>query len=145
MEIQMSVDSHSRPPRWYWVGTALASLAALSALVAWIAYLLTGPDGIQKQAGFRPDWIFQLTLGIAAVAEAVGVIGLFRRKTWAVPAFILSAVFTAAFYFHLLFILKAQGSFAGPVGIMLVHLVLCWFAIHARSRGWMSRRRGPWS
>ena len=123
----------------------MASLAALFALVAWFASLLWGPDEMQKLAGFRPDWIFQVTLAIAAVGEAIGVIGLYRRKAWAVPAFIVSAVFTVVFYFHLLFILKAQGSVAGPIAITLVHLILCWFAIHARSRGWMNRRRGPWS
>ena len=145
MEIQMSVDSFSRPPRWYWVGAAFASLAALYAIVTWIASLVTGPDHVQQLAGFRPNWVFQVTLAIAALGEGIGVVGLFRRKTWAVPAFIVSAVFTVVFYFYLLFILKAQGSFAGPIAIVLLHLLLCWFAIHARSRGWLTIRRGPWS
>jgi hypothetical protein len=145
MEIQMHVDAFSRPPRWYWVVTGFAVLAALFALYAWVRSLLLGPDEMQRLAGFRPDWIFQVTLAIAAVGEAIGVAGLLLRKTWAAPAFIVSAVATVVFYFYLLFILKAQGSFAGPVGIVLVHLLLCWFAIHSRGRGWTTKRRGSWS
>ena len=124
--------------------TALAAAAAAFALVAWVYSLMTGPEEIQRMAGFRPNWIFQGTLAVAALAEAVGVIGLLLRKTWAVPAFILSAVFTVVFYFYLLFILKAQGSLAGPICIVLVHLALCWFAFHARGRGWLTKRRRSW-
>jgi len=145
MEIQMPVDSYSRPPRWYWVGTALALLAASLALVAWVLYLVTGPDEMQRLAGYRPTWIFHGTLAVAAFGEAMGAIGLLLRKTWAVPAFIVSAVATVAFYVYLLFIVRAQGAFAVPIAIVLVHLLLCWFAIHVRGRGWLTKRRGPWS
>jgi len=145
MEIQMPVDSFSRPPRWYWVGTALALLAASLALVAWVLYLVTGPDEMQRLAGYRPTWIFHAMLAMAAFGEAMGAIGLLLRKTWAVPAFIVSAVATVVFYVYLLFIVKAQGAFAVPIAIVLVHLLLCWFAIHARGRGWLTKRRGPWS
>jgi phage shock protein PspC (stress-responsive transcriptional regulator) len=144
MEIKMPVDSYSRRPRWYWVITVLAGLAAAFALVAWVASLMTGPDEIQRLAGFRPNWIFQLALAVAALSETLGVAGLLMRKTWAVPAFIVSFVFTVVFYFYLLFILKAQGSLAGPIAITLVHLMLCWFAIHAKGRGWLTRRRRSW-
>lgn len=140
----MPMDSFSRPPRWYWVVAVLAALAAAFALVAWMVSLLTGPDEIQRMAGFRPNWVFQATLAIAALSETVGVAGLLLRKTWAVYAFIVSVAFTVIFYFYLLFILKAQGSLVGPIVITFVHLLLCWFAIHAKGRGWLTRRRRSW-
>jgi len=144
MEIQMP-GSFSRPPRWYWVVTGLAVLAASLALVAWVLYLVTGPDEMQRLAGYRPTWIFHATLAVAAFGEAIGAIGLLLRKTWAVHAFIVSAIATVVFYIYLLFIVKAQGAFAVPIAIVLVHLLLCWFAIHARGRGWTTQRRDSWS
>lgn len=125
-------------PRGYWVGVVLAGVFALFGLTAIVAAMVVGTAGMQQQMGFTPGMAFWALLVFAILTELIGVLGLVRRRRWAIPAFALSLFLTGLFYGYLIRGAGQAASLAGPVVITGAHAVLLWFAVYSSKRGWIS-------
>lgn len=132
----MATEETLKPPRKYWVGTALSAAFVLFGLVALLGIIFEDPAVVRAQFGISPNVWFWLFLGVAILGEVWGVLGLFMRRKFAVLAFGLSLVFTLLYYGYVLSKNGWQGL-VGPVVIALLHVALLWFAVVAANRGWL--------
>jgi hypothetical protein len=135
----MATEETLKPPRKYWVGTAMSAAFVLFGLVAVLGILFQDPAVINAQLGITPNILFWLLLGAAILGEVGGVLGLFMRRAWATPAFGLSVVFTFMYYGYVLSENGWKGPYAGPVVITALHVALLWFAVVSARRGWVRR------
>jgi hypothetical protein len=135
-----------RPPTWYWI---VAILALLWNLIGVASYLMsvygTGPEmgeAQQTMEATTPAWVMG-AFAIAVFAGAFGSLGLLLRKRWAKILLLVSLIAALAQQLWLLVLSEALaliGPAAAilPIVVIVVAILLVWFASRADSRGWLS-------
>lgn len=140
----------SRPPTHYWVAAGLALVWELIGVASYLMQAYGGGPAMQADMSdaqrtlqaSMPAWVMG-AFAIAVFTGLLGAIGLLVRKRWAGPAFIVSLLGALA-QFSWVFLVGDAIALLGPSAailpacIILVGVVLVWFARNAERKGWLS-------
>ncbi|PWG03654.1 hypothetical protein [Sphingosinicella humi] len=142
----MNEAAVARPTTWYWV---VATLALLWNLIGVASYLMTVygavPTVSEAQSTLEaatPAWVMG-AFAIAAFGGALGSLGLLLRKRWAKILLVVSLIAALAQQLWLLVLsdaLALMGPSAAilPATVIVVAVLLVWFATVADRRGWLN-------
>jgi len=146
----MTEATVSRVPGWYWAASGLALLWTLFGVAAYLmqAYGVgaggqTGMTEAQRQLdSTMPAWVMG-AYAIAVFAGAIGCVGLLLRKRWAKILLLVSLIAVLAqqvWVFLLSDAMELLGQSAAilPIVVILVSILLVWFADQAGKKGWLS-------
>jgi hypothetical protein len=146
----MNTATDHRPPKWYWIVSALALVWMLFGVLAWTADFLMDEAALEQMSegqrqlySVRPQWLFVI-YAIAVFSGLVGTIGLLLRKGWATIAFAVSlAAIIVQFGYTLLVmdavaLIGAAAALPFPLVIFVIGLLLLWLSVHAKKSGWIS-------
>jgi hypothetical protein len=137
-----------KPPKTYWIVSALAVLWMLFGVVAWVMDLMSDEaslaqlsEGQRQLYAARPQWLF-VVYGVAIFSGLAGAIALLLRSTWATALFAVSLVaiivqFGYTFLaMHAVEVIGAAAAIPFPLVIFLIGVALLWFARYSRKSGW---------
>lgn len=139
-----------KPPVWFWIVAAAALIWEALGCFAYHSQVgMSAADIARLPAAQQEIWTMMPAWVTGAYAVAVwvgllGAIGLLARKAWTRPLFIVSLV-AAVVQFGWTFlatpILRTVGAAQAvpfPAFIILVGILLVWFAGYATRRGWLN-------
>lgn len=145
----MSAQEIVKPPLWFWIVAGLALVWNLIGVFSYISTVSMTEEALaamsEAEAGLyrnAPAW----TTGAFAIGVFGGVLGslfLIMRKSWAVPAFILSLIAVIVQFSYWLFMTQAvavhgvMNAAMMPITITLTAAALIWFSKTAKGRGWL--------
>ncbi len=147
-----SAGAGSRPDAAYWVIAVILLLWALGGASIYVAYFVESPqqfsmtaeDAEHREAYAEyianiPAWAIAVGI-IAAAARLLGAIGLLLRRAWAVPLYVISAIFfLAALYraFVLAGVAKVMSAphIAVEVVFLFLSLFAIWFSLRSKAKG----------
>ena len=144
----MSAETPARPPRWFWIATALAVAWSILGCLACLTQLTMSAEDMAKLPQAQQDiwrvtpvWV-KAAYAIAVGGSLAGSFALLARRSVARPILALSllAVFVQfGFTFLGTPILKTVGPSAVgfPIFIILVGASLIALARHAQRSGWL--------
>lgn len=142
----MNEAAVARPMTWYWVA---ATLALLWNLIGVASYLMTVYGAVPTVSEAQntleaatPAWVMG-AFAIAAFGGALGSLGLLLRKRWAKILLVVSLIAALAQQLWLLVLsdaLALMGPSAAilPATVIVVAVLLVWFATVADRRGWLN-------
>lgn len=142
----MNEAAVARPMTWYWVA---ATLALLWNLIGVASYLMTVYGAVPTVSEAQntleaatPAWVMG-AFAIAAFGGALGSLGLLLRKRWAKILLVVSLIAALAQQLWLLVLsdaLALMGPSAAilPATVIVVAVLLVWFAAVADRRGWLN-------
>ena len=142
----MNEAAVARPTSWYWI---VAALALLWNLIGVASYLMTVygavptvSDAQRTLQAATPAWVMG-AFAVAAFMGAGGSLGLLLRKRWAKILLVVSLIAALAQQLWLLVLsdaLALMGANAAilPVTVIVVAILLVWFAAVADRKGWLS-------
>ena len=142
----MAAEYHSPVPSWFRIAALLALIWNAFGVVMYLSSVgifgdpMAGLDEAQRAAASSiPDWV-RGAFAIGTFAGLIGSVGLLLRKSWAVPALIVSLIGLLALEGWILFLSGAVEEFGAglPIVISAVAILLAWLAVHARRRGWLA-------
>ena len=138
----------ARPPAWFWVAAVLGLLWELFGVYQYLVHVGVVPNNMEMSEAERslmessPVWVTGL-FAIAVFGGALGALGLILRKSWARPLLILSLVAVILQFGGWLLMTDAIAVIGPPVFVMpaiivLVAILLAWFAGAGVRRGWLT-------
>jgi hypothetical protein len=138
-----------KPPRWYWLVSALAVIWMLFGVLAWVGDLMTDEAALARMSeaqrelyALRPQWLFGV-YALAIFSGLAGAIGLLLRKRWAVAAFAVSlgaVILQFGYVFLVMDAIARLGAATAvpfPLVIFAIGAALLWFSLAARGRQWI--------
>ena len=136
--------STTKPPVWFWiiaiialVWNGLGVLAYLGRAFATDEMIAAMPEEAQAEFLMEfPTW-YTFAFALAVFCGVLGALSLLIRKNWAYVLFIISALGAITQHVYL-FANTDVPSLVMPVLVIVVCLVLVWFAKHAISKHWIS-------
>ncbi len=145
----MSEFITDKPPTSFWVFSGAALVWNLIGLFIYYNQVTMSPEALAKltadqQAFFAstPTW----ATSAHAFAVTFGVLGsllLLFRKSWAVPAFVISLVGIVVQDVHAFIVSDALEVFGGinallvPGIVLVVAVALVWYSLSIRKKGWL--------
>jgi hypothetical protein len=132
---------------WYWIAAVGALLFECLGCFFYLAEVRLTPEQIAllplDQAAMlsaRPAWYYA-AFGVAVWVGLAGTVGLLLRKTWAVPALLISLV-AVIVQFSAVLIVPAMRNVSsdellGPIVVALVCYGIFMLARLAKRRGWL--------
>jgi hypothetical protein len=142
-----STDKANSVPIWYWVAAFCALLFECLGCFFYLAEVRLTPEQIAMlpldQAAMlsaRPAWYYA-AFGVAVWVGLAGTVGLLLRKTWAVPALLISLI-AVIVQFSAILIVPAMRNISsdellGPIIVALVCYAIFMLARMAKRRGWL--------
>ena len=143
------MDGSTRPPAWYWIVAVLAFLWEAMGCYFYIVQVRMGPAELAQLRPVQAEAFASMAswqwaaFAIAVWAGIAGAIGLLLRRRWAVWGFWLSLIAAAVQYGYTLFatpLIERMGAAEAlplPITIIVLGLVLVWFAGFAANKGWL--------
>lgn len=136
----------------FWGSTALLLLWGLGGASIYVAYFLETPTEFAQSAETAanrdayadyvaniPAWAIAAGIS-AALSRLLGVVGLFLRRTWALPLYVASLLlFVVALYRAFVLADVASVMSGGHIATEIVFLAL---SIYAVCLSWWSKSRG---
>ena len=146
----MNQETKSSVPRWYWVIAAVALLWNLMGCAIFAIEIFAQESAMESMTQAQKEWVRSIpswiyfVYGVAVTTGVAGSIGLFLRKSWAIPMF---AICLAAVIVQMVYTMLIAGGLRvmGPSGLVMPSIViavaaaLLWFSSFARRRGWFAR------
>jgi len=137
----------SNVPAWYWVAAIAALLFECLGCFFYLAEVRLTPEEIAllplDQAAMlsaRPAWYYA-AFGVAVWVGLAGAIGLLLRKTWAVPALLISLIAVIVQFSAIIFVPAMRNvssdELLGPIIVALVCYGIFMLARLAKRRGWL--------
>jgi hypothetical protein len=137
------------PPAWYWIVAVLALLWEAAGCYFYIvqvsmdaADLAQLPPAQAEAFSSMATWQWSI-FAIAVWSGLLGAIGLLVRSRWAGTAFWVSLIAAAVQYGYTLFAtplmerMPASEALPLPVSIIVLGVILVWFAGMAANKGWL--------
>jgi hypothetical protein len=134
-------------PIWYWVAAVCALLFECLGCFFYLAEVRLTPEQIAMlpldQAAMlsaRPAWYYAAFAGAVWVG-LTGTVGLLLRKTWAVPALLISLIAVIVQYSAILIVPGMRNissdELLGPILVALISYGIFMLARLAKRRGWL--------
>jgi hypothetical protein len=134
-------------PIWYWVAAVCALLFECLGCFFYLAEVRLTPEQIAMlpldQAAMlsaRPAWYYAAFAGAVWVG-LTGTVGLLLRKTWAVPALLISLIAVIVQYSAILMVpgmrTISSDELLGPIVVALISYGIFMLARLAKRRGWL--------
>jgi hypothetical protein len=134
-------------PAWYWVAAVCALLFECLGCFFYLAEVRLTPEQIAMlpldQAAMlsaRPAWYYA-AFGVAVWVGLAGTVGLLLRKTWAVPALLISLIAVIVQFSAVLVVPEMRNissdELLGPIVVALVCYGIFMLARLAKRRGWL--------
>lgn len=143
------MDGSTRPPAWYWIVAVLALLWEGMGCAAYLMQVRMGPAELaQLPPGQAEAFAGMASWQWAVFATAVwvgllGAIGLLLRRRWASLALWVSLIGAVIQYGYTFFAtpllqrMPASEALPLPIAIIVLGLILVWFAGFAANKGWL--------
>ncbi len=144
----MKTTSNIKPPRWFWILSALALLWNILGILAYLADAYMSIEDLEQMSQAerllyesQPAWVTG-AYAIAVWGGALGCVLLLLRKKWARPILYLSLFGIIAQISYSIFFSNSIEVY-GPGGIIMPVLVLCIgialviFANKAAAKAWI--------
>lgn len=144
----MATTYENRVPAWFWIISGLALLWEAMGCYAYVtevsmsaAQLSALPEGQQQLMRNVPVWA-TAAFAIATWGGLAGAAGLLLRRSWARLLLIVSLIAALVQFGWWFLIAKAaavigSSAYTMPVTVIVVAVVLVWFATMAMKRGWL--------
>lgn len=145
----MSEGFADRPPRSFWIISAIALLWNLLGIMAFVMQVnMSAASKAALSEAERalyestPGWVI-VVFAVAVFAGTLGSLFLLLRKARALPLLVLSLAAIVVQVFHNLFlsntveVLGPQAA-ALPIVLIVAAVFLAWYARLAKSRGWLA-------
>lgn len=138
--------STNKPPIWFWVVSVIALIWNGLGVMAYLGKAFATEEMIaalpeEQQAEFLveyPAW-YTAAFAIAVFCGALGCIALLIRKRWAYSLFVLSAFGAIVQHVYLFINVEMTGAaMVMPIMVILVCLLLIWFAKNAITKSWIN-------
>jgi hypothetical protein len=134
-------------PAWYWIAAVLALLFECLGCFFYLAEVRLTPEQIAMlpldQAAMlsaRPGWYYA-AFGVAVWVGLAGTVGLLLRKTWAVPALLISLIAVIVQFSAILIVPEMRNvtsdALLGPIVVALACYGIFMLARLAKRRGWL--------
>jgi hypothetical protein len=134
-------------PAWYWVAAVFALLFECLGCFFYLAEVRLTPEQIGMmpldQAAMlsaRPAWYYA-AFGVAVWVGLAGTVGLLLRKTWAVPALLISLIAVIVQFSSIVIVPGmrdvSSDELLGPIVVTLVCYGIFMLARLAKRRGWL--------
>lgn len=142
----MATEYRTPVPGWWKVVTLLAVVWNAFGVIMYLSSVGVFGDPTanlseaeRAVASSIPDWVTG-AFAIGVFAGLIGSIGLFLRKSWAVPVLIVSLVATLIMEGWIIFASDAAvvSGVALPIVVSICSVLLAWLAVRARNRGWLT-------
>lgn len=135
------------PPVWYWAAAIGALLFECLGAIFYLAEVRLTPEQIATlpldQAAMlsaRPAWYYA-AFGVAVWVGMAGTVGLLLRRTWAVPALLISLIAVIVQFSSVLIVPEMRNvssdALLGPIVVALVCYGIFMFARLAKRSGWL--------
>lgn len=135
------------PPIWYWVAAIAAVLFECLGAIFYLAEVRLTPEQIATlpldQAAMlsaRPSWYYA-AFGVAVWVGLAGTAGLLLRRTWAVPALLVSLIAVFVQFSAVLIVpgmrTVSSDALLGPIVVALVCYGIFMLARLAKRSGWL--------
>lgn len=143
----VTTAGRSDVPAWYWVAAVSALLFECLGCFFYLAEVRLTPEQIAMlpldQAAMlsaRPAWYYA-AFGVAVWVGLAGTVGLLLRKTWAVPALLISLVAVFVQFSSIAIVPEMRtvtsDALLGPILVALVCYGIFMLARLAKRRGWL--------
>ena len=144
----MSELDNQPPKSFYWIA-GIALLWNVLGVMSYVGQVTMSPEALAalpdaKRIFFenQPSWVTSV-YAIAVNAGALGCVLLLLRKSWAVPAFVLSLVCVLLQFTYNYFIADGvavfgSSSMAVPVSITIIGAGLVKYSVDAKAKGWLN-------
>ena len=143
----VTTAGRSDVPAWYWVAAVGALLFECLGCFVYLAEVRLTPEQIAMlpldQASMlsaRPAWYYA-AFGVAVWVGLAGTVGLLLRKTWAVPALLISLIAVFVQFSSILVVPEMRNvssdELLGPILVALVCYGIFMLARLAKRRGWL--------
>lgn len=137
----------SNVPAWYWIAAVCALLFECLGCFFYLAEVRLTPEQIAMlpldQAAMlsaRPAWYYA-AFGVAVWVGLAGTVGLLLRKTWAVPALLISLIAVIVQFSAIVIVPQMRNvssdELLGPIVVALVCYGIFMLARLAKRRGWL--------
>jgi hypothetical protein len=148
MTDETASDSQAgNPPVWYWAAAIGALLFECLGAIFYLAEVRLTPEQIATlpldQAAMlsaRPAWYYA-AFGVAVWVGMAGTVGLLLRRTWAVPALLISLIAVFVQFSSVLIVPEMRNvssdALLGPIVVALVCYGIFMLARLAKRRGWL--------
>lgn len=134
-------------PAWYWLAAIGALLFECLGCFFYLAEVRLTPEQIAMlpldQAAMlsaRPAWYYA-AFGVAVWVGLAGTVGLLLRKSWAVPALLISLIAVIVQFSAILIVpemrIVTSDALLGPILVALVCYGIFMLARLAKRRGWL--------
>lgn len=143
------MDGSIRPPAWYWIVAVLALLWEGVGCLAYLMQVRMGPTELAQLPPAQAEafagmaaWQWSV-FAIAVWIGLVGALGLLLRRRWASLGLWVSLIAAAIQYGYTFFAtpilqrMPASEALPLPIAIILLGIVLVWFAGFAANKGWL--------
>ena len=144
---RVTVSDKGAIPAWYWVAAVGALLFECLGCFFYLAEVRLTPEQIAMlpldqaaMLGARPGWYYA-AFGVAVWVGLAGTVGLLLRKSWAVPALLISLVAVIVQFSAILIVPEMRNvssdALLGPIVVALVCYGIFMLARLAKRRGWL--------
>jgi hypothetical protein len=145
----MSDENQSAVPRSFWIIAGVALVWNLLGVGAYFSHVMMTEEAIMQlpeaeQMLYQdlPAWA-TAAFAVAVFGGALGCLLLLLRKALATPVFILSLAGIVVQMYHSFAIANTMevygpGSTVMPAMVLVIGILLVWYARHATARGWIS-------
>jgi len=134
-------------PAWYWVAAVGALLFECLGCFFYLAEVRLTPEQIAMlpldQAAMlsaRPAWYYA-AFGVAVWVGLAGTVGLLLRKTWAVPALLISLIAVIVQFSAIVIVPEMRtvtsDALLGPILVALISYGIWQLSRLAKRRGWL--------
>lgn len=139
----------SKAPMWFWIVSVLALVWNLLGVMAYIQQATISPEALQALPEAErlllqstPAWVTGV-FATAVFGGAAGCLVLLLRSRLALPVLLLSLIGALAQMSYVFFVSQAYavygpGGMAMPVMVILIAVLLVFFARHAARRRWIA-------
>ena len=136
-----------KPPIWYWAAAIGALLFECLGAIFYLAEVRLTPEQIATlpldQAAMlsaRPSWYYA-AFGVAVWVGMAGTVGLLLRRTWAVPALLISLIAVIVQFSSVLIVPEMRNvssdALLGPIVVALISYGIFMLSRLAKRRGWL--------
>ena len=147
----MTEESSAKPSTAFWVISGLLAVWNLSGLYQYYLASTTTPEQL-ADAGYTalqiahvvntPAWAHS-GYAIAVNAGVLGVIFLLLRKSWAIPAFVISLIGALVQDLDAFVLRGALEHFSSwwllvPITVIVICVLEIWYSRRAKAKGWLS-------
>jgi hypothetical protein len=148
MNDETATDAQAgKPPVWYWAAAIGALLFECLGAIFYLAEVRLTPEQIATlpldQAAMlsaRPAWYYA-AFGVAVWVGMAGTVGLLLRRTWAVPALLISLIAVIVQFSSVLIVPEMRNvssdALLGPIVVTLICYGIFMLARLAKRRGWL--------